>query len=125
MEISKTKPSKNIELIKDVGISMLITLIGIIIFSLVLTYTNISENYINPVTIAIVALSILVGSIIFSKKVKKNGLANGLLVSGIYIITIYLLSSLLNWNFSITLQSIIFVAVGLICGLIGGIIGVN
>jgi len=56
---------------------------------------------------------------------QKNGILNGGTVGGIYIILLYLISSLLNWNFSLNLQSIIIIAVGIIFGILGGIVGVN
>ena len=51
--------TKNIA--KGVGISLLLTVILLIIFSLILTYTKISESTINPVIMIITALSILIG----------------------------------------------------------------
>ena len=47
------------------------------------------------------------------------------MVGGGYIIILYLISSLLNWHFGLNLQSVIMIAVGIIFGIIGGIIGVN
>ena len=125
MEIIKKETKNGIKILKYVLLALLISLIGILIFSVLLSYTNISENYINPVTTAITSLSIFIGSLLISRKTKKTGLINGLLVSSIYILIIYLISSILNWNFSINLQSIIFIIVNILCGLVGGIIGVN
>ena len=50
---------------------------------------------------------------------------NGALVGGIYIIILYLISSLLNWNFGLNLQSIIMITVGIVFGILWGIVGVN
>ena len=36
-----------------------------------------------------------------------------------------LISSILNWKFGLEVQSIIMIAVGMIFGILGGIIGVN
>ena len=107
------------------GISFLITFVLLIIFSLILTYTNVNEGIINPVIIVITAIAILIGSSMGNVKIKKNGLLNGALVGGIYMLTIYIISSFLNWRFSINLQSIIMITVGIIFGIFGGIIGVN
>ncbi len=110
---------------KGVGISLLTTFILLLIFATILTYTQISENMINPVIIIVTAISILIGSSIGNRKLKKNGLFNGALIGGIYIITIYLISSILNWNFGLEVQSIIMIVIGMIFGILGGIIGVN
>ncbi len=90
-----------------------------------MTYTNIQENTIEPVTIVITGISILLGSTIGNRKMKKNGLINGAIIGGIYMISIYLVSSLLNSNFSLNGLSIIMIVVGMIFGVLGGIIGVN
>ena len=110
---------------KGIGIAFAITLILLLIFSAVLTFSNISESVISPFIITATAISILIGSSIGNNKIKKNGLLNGALVGIIYMVTIYLISSLLNWRFSLNLQSIIMIIVGMIFGMLGGIIGVN
>lgn len=114
-----------VNLIKGVGIAFIFTIILLIIFSAILTFTNINENVINPVIITVTGISILIGSSIANNKIKKNGLLNGALVGAIYILIIYIISSLLNWRFGLNLQSLIMIVVGMIFGMLGGIIGVN
>lgn len=116
---------KIINIIKGVGISLIATVIMLIIFSLILTYTDIQENVINPVIMIITAVSILIGSSLGNIKIKKNGLINGGLIGGIYITIIYLISSILNWKFSLNVQSIIMIVTAILFGILGGIIGVN
>ena len=118
--------SKNfINIIKGVIISIVFTLIFLFIFSIILTYTTISESFITPTIIVITAISIFIGSSIGNIKMKKNGLFNGALIGGIYLLSIYLLSGIINQNFSLSTQSIIIIISGMICGMFGGIIGVN
>ena len=118
--------SKNfINVIKGVIISIVFTLIFLFIFSIILTYTTISESFITPTIIVITAISIFIGSSIGNIKMKKNGLFNGALIGGIYLLSIYLLSGIINQNFSLSTQSIIIIISGMICGMFGGIIGVN
>lgn len=112
-------------IIKGTVISIIFTMIFLLIFSLLLTYTNISETFISPVIIVITATSIFIGSSMGSIKMKKNGLLNGALIGGIYLISIYLLSGIINQNFALNMQSIIIIIAGMICGMFGGIIGVN
>lgn len=113
------------EIIKGVIISIISTMIFLFIFSILLIYTNISESFISPVIIVITAISIFIGSSIGNIKIKKNGMLNGALVGGIYLLSIYLLSGLINQNFSLSTQSIIIIVAGMVCGMFGGIIGVN
>ena len=114
-----------INVLKGAGISLLMTVILLIIFSLLLTYTNIQENVINPVIIMITAVSILIGSSIGIGKMKKDGLINGAIVGVVYMIVIYLISSILNWEFKLNIQSIIMIGIGIAFGILGGVIGVN
>ncbi len=113
-------------IIKGVGISLAFTIISLIILSSLLVYTNLSENLIKPVITTITGISILIGSSIGNRKSKKNGFINGAFVGIIYILCIYIISSITNGgNFSLNLGSIIMMIVGAIAGIIGGIIGVN
>ena len=112
-------------IIKGVIISIIFTLIFLFIFSIILTYTNVSESFIAPVIIVITAVSIFIGSSIGNIKLKKNGMLNGALVGGIYLLSIYLLSGIISQNFTLSMQSIIIIISGMICGMFGGIIGVN
>ena len=61
---------------KGVGISLLTTVILLLIFSLILTYSNVQESTINPVIIIITTVSILIGRIIWNIKKRKNGILN-------------------------------------------------
>lgn len=110
---------------KGIGISMIFTAICLLIFSVLLTFTNISENTITPVIIVVTAISILIGSSIGNTKIKKNGILNGAIVGGGYILILYLISSILNVRFNLNIQSVIMIAVGIVFGILGGIIGVN
>lgn len=123
--ISINKNNFIVNILKGVGISLITTAILLIIFSVILTYTNIQENVINPIIMIVTAISILIGSSLESIKIKKNGLINGGIIGGIYIISIYLISSLLNWRFTLNVQSIIMIVIAIVFGILGGIIGVN
>ena len=112
-------------IIKGVIISIIFTVIFLFVFSIILTYTSISESFMTPVIIVITEISIFIGSSIGNIKMKRNGLLNGALIGGIYLSSIYLLSGIINQNFSLSTASIIIIVAGMICGMFGGIIGVN
>lgn len=124
--IKESEFTKNaIRILKGSITAIILTLILLLIFAALLTYTAIQENVINPVIIVITGVSILVGSSISTLKIKKNGLINGLLVGLIYIITIYVISSIACAGFKINLYATIMIIVGAIMGMVGGVIGVN
>ena len=114
-----------ISIIKGTAISFLTTIIALTIFAVLLTYTELSENTIRPVIITVTGISILIGSSIGTRKIRKNGLMTGGAIGVIYIVSIYLISSVMNSNFALSWISVIMIAVGVIGGVLGGIIGVN
>lgn len=126
MEMSSKTENKAIKNIaKGVVISLISTVIMLFIFAILLTYTDINENITSTVIVVVTGISILMGSSIGNFKMKKNGLVNGAIIGAIYISTIYMISSILNWRFSLNFQSIIMIIIGMIFGILGGIIGVN
>lgn len=122
----KLKENSNIvTLLKGSIIAIIITMIGLFILSLVLTYTSVSEEVSTPVIMAIMGISILIGSIISSRKVSKNGMINGGLVGIIYILSIFLLSSICGSGFGMNMYTILTMIIAVVAGIIGGIIGIN
>lgn len=123
---SKEKTNKNmIRIIKGSILSIIISVLLLLIYAIILTYTTISENTMTAVLITISGISILIGSSISSFKIKKQGMLNGALVGLIYMLALYLTSSMLLTGFSINTSSIIMMLIGTLTGIIGGIIGVN
>ena len=112
-------------IIKGSSISFITLLILLFIFSAILTYTNVEESIILLATIIINTVSILIGSSIATIHLKKNGIVNGLIIGFIYMLLIYLISGILNSDFSLPFQSILLIVFGIMAGGIGGIIGVN
>ena len=110
---------------KGIIISFIITLISIFILAIILTYSDLSENLISPIIIGITAVSILIGTSISTIKLSKNGILNGGIIGFIYIISIYIISSITSVGFEVNIQSIIMIIASIIAGMIGGIVGVN
>ena len=110
---------------KGVIISYIITIALIMIFSFILVKTNIKEQNISTVIIVISSVSILIGTSISTIKLKKHGIINGIIISSIYMLMLYVFSSILNHSFIINMNTIVMIFVGIILGIFGGIIGVN
>lgn len=119
------KGSLLFSIIKGCIIAFVFTIMSLVVLSALLVYTELSEDVIKPAIITITGVSILLGSSVGTRYLKKNGLINGACVGGIYILILYLISSLLNSYFLLNLTSVIMIFVGVICGIIGGVIGVN
>lgn len=126
VSMNKVNLNNNIiKIIKGSLISFLISVILLFIFASLLVYTSIQETTIKPVVIIISIVSILIGSSLSSIKIKKNGIINGALVGIIYILTLYILSSISFIGFNLNMYSIIMIIGAILSGMIGGIIGVN
>ena len=122
-DISKDKNS--IKIIKGTIIAFVLSLILLTIYATLLSFTSISETTMVPVVISITGVSILIGSSISSIHIKKQGLLNGALVGLIYMLALYILSSIIFSSFVLNVNSIIMIIVGVVTGMIGGVIGVN
>lgn len=123
MEENNLKNIANI--MKGVLISLIFTMVFLFIFSIILTYTSLNEKLINPFIIVITAISIFIGSTIGNNSIKKNGIINGGLIGGIYLILLYVISSIINRKIGFTIQSLIMIVSGMFCGMFGGILSVN
>ena len=124
-DITKERNNKLLRLIKGAIISILLTIILLTIYAALLSFTNVSENTMVPVVLIITGISILIGSSISSINIKKQGMLNGGLVGLIYVLFIYIVSSTFLIGFEINFNSILMIAIGIVTGMIGGIIGVN
>lgn len=110
---------------KNLIIEFVLTLFLLMLLSVLLSLTNISENIINPSIIFISAFSILIGSFFSARKIGTKGILIGILQGFIYMLILYLLSSISNSEFSVGMASIMMILISIACGAIGGILGVN
>ena len=122
---NSTHSNNIIKILKGSILAIVISIILLVIFAIVLTYTNFNENMTPTVIIIITAISILIGSQITASSIKKNGILNGIVVGLIYVLFLYLMSSTISKNFSLNNYAIIMIAASIAIGGLGGIIGVN
>ena len=124
MEKIKNK-SQTLCVFKVLIIAILFTFLALSLFSVLLVFTNLGEETIEPVILVVTAVSILIGSSIALRKAKSKGLLKGGLIGFLYVIVIYIASSLANSNFALNSASVIMIVGGIAGGAIGGIIGIN
>lgn len=124
-EERSNKNSNFINVARGSIMAITITLVCLVIFSVILANTEVAESTINPVIILVTAVSIFVGSIMSVSRISKRGIINGGIVGMIYFLAIYILSGIVNSNFSINISGIILIICGILAGMLGGIVGVN
>ena len=124
--LTKESNNKNIrKILSGSMIAIILTLIFLTLYAVILSWTNISETTIVRVVLTITGISILIGSSISINNIKKQGMINGGMVGAIYILFIYIMSSIVTGKLNIDVNSIIMILVAIITGMVGGIIGVN
>ncbi|MDP4180242.1 MAG: TIGR04086 family membrane protein [Bacillota bacterium] len=112
-------------IIKGLVISFLITVPFFALLAFVLTYTRFPEKYISSSVIITTVISILIAGSTATRKVRNKGWLNGAAVGLIYMMTLYLLSSLVFKDFSVTRHTFTMLLIGVLSGSIGGILGIN
>ena len=123
--VKVNKKSKVIPIMVGFLISLILSVVTLYIYAVILVNTGVQENTIKPVVITISSVSLLIGSSISSLKTKSKGIINGICVSLMYLMSMYVLSSIILCGFSLNLSSLIMIICGIILGAIGGVIGVN
>lgn len=114
-----------IAILKGEIIAFIINIFGLIILSLIMTYSTISDNNIPTLVIAVNTLAILIGSSIVTIKLEKKGIVNGLIIGVLYMLIYLLISLIFSGNINFSSKTILLIILGVIAGGIGGIIGVN
>ena len=125
-DITKEKSNSNlIKIIKGSAIAIVLSLMFLTIYAAILSFTSVAETTMVPVVLVLTGISILIGSSMSSISIKKQGIINGGLVGLIYVLFLYIVSSIAGVGFGLNMNAIIMLIVGIITGMIGGVIGVN
>ena len=110
------------QVLKGCLIALCVSLVGILLFAVVLRFVSLSDTVIKIINQIIKVTSVLLGVKVCLKNNKSKGLMKGSCVGAIYTIISYLVFSLLvaSFNFSLSIfYDLIFSSVvGLICGVI-------
>lgn len=127
-QAAKAVPIEHVNLmliVKGILVSYLITIPAFIIFAFILTYTSFPEKFIPSAVTFTTVISVLIAGSSATRNVKNKGWMNGGLVGLLYVIVLYLISSIIFKNFDIDKHVIMILIIGVLTGAIGGIIGIN
>ncbi|MGL4796950.1 MAG: TIGR04086 family membrane protein [Paraclostridium sp.] len=116
---------KSNSIFKGLGYAYIITLAALLIYNILLTFTNVSGNSIAMATAAITTASSAFGGFYASKNIKEKGLLYGLLVGILYIGCLMVVVFLAKDNFAFETTMIYKVMLTSLAGGIGGVLGVN
>lgn len=96
---------------KSFAIEMIISFIGMFILALVLSKTSVSDSIMGNTIIGISSLAISIGGFMSSRKLALKGIICGAIQGIIYMISLYLISSIANGNFCLKIEGIIMIIV--------------
>jgi len=94
-------------------------------FCVFLKFTDFPLKYMSTAVIITTLLSIVIAGWISTKNVKSKGWLNGAIVGFIYMLILYLVSSIVYREFAINSYVLILLGIGILSGSIGGILGIN
>lgn len=112
-------------LLKSLGYSYLVTIILILIYNLLLTYTPLKSSSIPLATSIITTVGAVCAGFYMSYKASTKGLLYGMLAGTLYIFVMLIILFLIQDGLRFESRMIYKVILDVIAGGIGGIIGVN
>lgn len=116
-------------ILKNYGLSIVVYTLSIIILicivALVFAYSNINDRYIETGIYASLSISAFLSSVILCRKIKKKGLIHGILINIICMLALYIISCILNGSVTYSNTFLIYLAISILSGIVGGILGVN
>lgn len=114
-----------IDVVKGTILGLILTILLILVFTIILTYTKLSEEIIPLINSVIMILGITSGAIFVSRRVERKGWLSGGLVGIIYFLIILLVSKLFIQDFLLDKYLLIKGVIAIVTGCIGGMIGIN
>ncbi len=112
-----------INILIGAAVSVGVLLLALLIAAALMVFFNISVKYASPIASVCAAIGTFTGAYFSARKNGEKGLINGLLIAGVIFVIVTIVSAFLNDK--ITAISFIHLAVILLSGCIGGIMGVN
>jgi putative membrane protein (TIGR04086 family) len=120
-EMTMNKKNNILSLLSGTILSVCVTLILILAFAFIIKITNLSDNLIFPINQVIKIISIFVGVLLTLRISKDKGFLKGILIGITYYILSFIVFSILQGDFSITMNNIYDL---LLTSFMGGLIGI-
>ena len=117
--------TKTIHILKGLGYAYILTLIILLIYNLLLNYTDISANSISLVTSFITTISATFGGFYACKNIKEKGLIYGFIVGLSYMLLLIIMFYLAKENYIFDITVLYKSLLVSVAGGIGGVLGVN
>ncbi|WP_123054270.1 TIGR04086 family membrane protein [Clostridium sp. JN-1] len=103
----------------------IMTVILLLIFAVIMTFTEVSDKVSSMFYLVTTLLSIMYGSIYAVKKIKKRGWLIGIMVAVLYLLVLYIVSIISGNSAVLGIDRIKRFGLALLVGILSGMIGVN
>lgn len=113
------------EFLKALLLAFGLTLLIFFVSSLLLTFTGLAEESIPFIVIITAVLSTALAGAFYARATRQRGYLNGALIGLVYVLVLYVISLLAAGNFLFTPYIFILLAIGVLSGAFGGILGIN
>ncbi|MCR1935271.1 TIGR04086 family membrane protein [Clostridium tepidum] len=105
--------------------AVIFTVIMLLLFAVVLTFTDVGEKITSIIYLLITILSIMYGTIYSVRKINKKGWLIGLVISIIYMVIIYIISIVSGNTLTFGSDRFVRILLALILGILSGMLGIN
>lgn len=112
-------------ILKGTLIAVGMSLVSLFLYAIVLANTEVQESTMPSVIMIVVAISLLAGAMIATRKMESKGILTGMGIGFVYMAGMYLLSSITLSHLEASTATVMMIAIGMLFAAIGGIIGVN
>lgn len=103
----------------------LITIILLVLFSIVMSFTEVGTQVVSVVFLLITCISIIYGAIYAARKNNRKGWVTGIIVALLYMALLYILSGFFFGSFAIDSKDLSRLGIALLVGALSGMLGIN
>jgi putative membrane protein (TIGR04086 family) len=117
--------SKGTKVMKGTLRGVILTLIMLGVLSIIMSFKELSSQFISVYILVVTCLSIIFGSIYTARKNNEKGWIMGFLVSVCYMLILYLASIIFFRDLSFGIGDILRIIIAVVVGTLAGMLGIN
>lgn len=110
---------------KCLGFAYILSVVLLFLLSLGATIWDMSSGMVDIFITAITGISVLFCGLMAAKGVGRGGLLNGIVAGVLYTALLYAIGGIITGSLGFNVATVTALLIGIICGGIGGVIGVN
>ena len=114
-----------LDIVKTVVVAILTSMVLVLVFALIVKATDVGENVVSYVNVAIKIVSIVVGCLVGFARGGRAGWLKGAVCGLLYVIGSFLVFSFISGKVSLRNVTWLDVVTGIVVGAISGILAVN